>query len=729
MTEGLKETSAGLFPIRPLPAEGGSCPRCRQAFAVVRTRFPGWRSLLEGDCPGCGHRYLQDLPAGHGLVYPTTLDLDTGETFDPAGATWFSSWLRPAWESPDGRAVELTVTVNETRPEAVLLNCLDAVYGHSILKLLNAQRELERANGMGLVLLVPESLVPLLPDGVAEIWSVHDSAARFDHWLLELEERIASELERFDRCLLSPAFPHPDPATYSLDRFLEGIEPERTGEPSIVMSLRDDRLWGSDEKAQREHVARFWNRVQARFPSAGCTAVGVGRRATIPAGIEDLRSTAPDEALERRWLALLRGADLVVGVHGSNMLLPSGLAQATIELLPEPRYGNVFQATLVGQAEPVSALFRHRTIYGDATLSDVSGERVAAVAVSLLTELDRFETLMGGAAAGAAAGVVPLIAASPAKPAPSPTFVARLRGAGLSGTTSRAAASVHSARNSARERVRGRRIRRRAHGERLPAVLTDERGARFELETRDEVEAFLRHGGHFERDALGFASKFLEPGMTSFDVGANIGAFTATFARAIGPRGSVHAFEPLEAARRRLLRTLELNSLENVRVNAAALSDEIGRSKLFSYGPGFESWSTLAPRAIELADRSLEAVSSQDVETTTLDDYCENLEIATIDLLKIDVEGAEQRVLRGASRLLEQERVQVVIVEVSDNTLEPFGDRAYELLDFLETRALRPHLVEGSRLRPLRIAGEHRQLSNVVALSAEARKKLESEIA
>jgi FkbM family methyltransferase len=682
--------------------------------------------LLEGDCSGCGHRYLQDLPAGHGLVYPTTLDLDTGETFDPAEATWFSSWLRPAWESPDGQPVELTVTVNETRPEVVLLNCLDAVYGHSILKLLNAERELERANGLGLVLLVPASLVPLLPEGAAEVWAVRERAVRFDRWLLELETRIASELERFDRCLLSPAFPHPDPATYRLERFVEGIRPERIGDPSVVISLRDDRLWGKDEKAQRKHVAQFWSRVRAEFPQAACTAVGVGQRAALPAEIEDLRGASPDEELEWRWLALLQGADLVVGVHGSNMLLPSGLARATIELLPEPRYGNVFQATLVSRSKPVLALFRHRTIYGDAMLTDVSGDRVAAVAVSLLAELDRFETLMGGTAAGATEGDVPLIAAStvPAKPSSTPTLATRLRQAGRAGVASRSASAARATGILARERVRGRRIRRQARSERLPAVLTDERGARFELERRDEVEAFLRHGGHFERDALGFASGLLEPGMTAFDVGANIGAFTATFARAIGPSGRVHAFEPLEEARRRLLRTLELNSLENVEVNAAALSDEVGQSKLFSYGPGFESWSTLAPRTIELADRSLEAATSEVVETTTLDEYCETAGIAAIDLLKIDVEGAEQRVLSGASRLLEQGGVQVVMVEVSDNTLEAFGDRAYELLDFLEAHALRPHLVEGDRLRPLRIAGKHRQLSNVVALSAAARKKL-----
>jgi FkbM family methyltransferase len=681
--------------------------------------------LLEGDCATCGHRYLQDLPAGHGLVYPATLDLDSGETFDAARATWFSSWLRPAWESPDGDPVRLSVTVNEARHEVVLLNCLDAVYGHSVLKLLNAQRELERGDGLGLVLLIPTSLFPMVPKGVAEVWTAHATAARLDRWLLDLEERIASELGRFDSCLLSPAFPHPHPATYDLDRFVERVAPARVGDPSIVVSLRDDRLWGKDESTQRERLARFRSRIRASFPHAGFAAIGVGGGAGLPPEVEDLRSRSPDEELERRWLGLLRGADLVVGVHGSNMLLPSGLAQATIELLPEPRYGNVFQATLVAEREPVSALFRHRTIYGDPALGDVSGERVAVVAVSVLTELDRFEALMAGAAAGETAGEIPLLHASTdmTQIDGSSSLVVRLRAAGLAGVADRTATALQTGRTLVRRRVRERMVRSRARSQHLPVILTDERGLQFELENREEVENFLLHGGHFERDVLNFALRLLEPGMTAVDVGANIGAFTAAFAQAVGPGGRVHAFEPLDRSRRRLLRTLELNSFANVTVNGSALSDTTGESTLFTYGPGFESWATLAPRAIELADRTLEAATSEVVETTTLDDYCEGAGIASVDLLKIDVEGAEQRVLRGASRLLEQGRIAGVIVEVSDDTLESFGDRAYRLVEFLERRGLRPHIVSGNTARPIRIAGEHRQLSNVVALSTAARSR------
>ena len=116
--------------------------------------------------------------------------------FDPAGATWFSSWLRTAWEEPDARPVSLSVDVREQRDRVILLDCLDPIYGHSLLKLLNVQREL--AGDAGVVVLAPSSLRLLVPDGVAELWTVDERPGRFRGWLLELEERSARELARFE---------------------------------------------------------------------------------------------------------------------------------------------------------------------------------------------------------------------------------------------------------------------------------------------------------------------------------------------------------------------------------------------------------------------------------------------------------------------------------------------------------------------------------------------------
>ena len=510
------------FQLRPLPEEAGNCPRCLRPLMVAHASIAGWRNLVRGRCPDCGHTYLQDLPSGHGLIYPASLDITTGETFDESGATWFSSRLGPLWTNPDDSPVAFDVQGHSRRDRAVLLNCLDPIYGHSVLKLLNAQRELQ--GDANLIVLVPESLLPLVPAGVAETWIVREPSSRFNGWLLDLELLVHRELEFFQSCTLSPAFPHPHPSTYDLDAILDGITPESQGRPSILLSVRSDRSWGATPDDQLESIEILAKRIVAAHPDAQLSAIGIGASTPLPQVVGDFRSSQSNAETERRWIALSRGADLLIGVHGSNMLVPSGLAKATIELVPRSRYGNYVQSTLFGANDAAAALFRHRAVYGAEDLSDVSAELVSNIAISILSELPRFGSLMLGQAAGVGTtGSVATIAASwspgPEK-APKHTEHRRI---------------VRQARRTAVrsvDAVSSAFSRRRLRNPSPPVVLTDALGSRFELETREEIDAFIRHRGHFEQAELRRAQVFATGAVTVLDIGANIGAFTATLARA-----------------------------------------------------------------------------------------------------------------------------------------------------------------------------------------------------
>jgi FkbM family methyltransferase len=672
--------------------------------------------LADGVCGSCGHRYLQDLPSGHGLLYPASLDLDTGETFQAGDAPWFSQALSPSWEHPDDGPVEFEISGRASGRGVVLLNCLDKVYGHSLLKLLNAARHLGDAE-RGLVVLIPGALAPLVPAGVEETWVVREPSSRFSGWLLELEDILQGELDRLGDCLLSRAFPHPHPSTYSLDSFVGDVTPLRSGSPSIVLSLRSDRLWGVDKRDQAARVERLWDALTDAFPEASAVAVGASDLGQLPAGIDDATEAQPSADTERRWLGLMRGADLAIGVHGSNMLLPSGLARATLELMPASRYGNAFQATLLGSRDPITALVRHRVLYGSEDLADVAPEHVVEIAISVLRYGERSEHLLSGPAAGQGPGDVPsLDVQSPPPPVPPRQESVSLR----------RVRPLRAARRLVDQARAGRQLRQRASEARAadpPLIVNDVRGLAFELATHDEIQRFLVDGGHVEAVELRLASAYLEPGMIAIDAGANFGVFTATLAAAVGDSGAVHSFEPLAAARHRLERTIELNRLDNVMVNDLAVSDRSDTVTLFDYGPGYESWATMAPREIETAGGIVRAVTESSVQSTTLDRYCEQYGIERVDLLKIDVEGLEERVLLGAERLM-RGAVDLVILEVADTTLEAAGSRAHTVIDILERSGLRTYALDGGALRPFRVAGEHRSLTNVVAASAAARERL-----
>ena len=281
--------------IRPLPETLGCCPRDDAPLVPERIHATGARWLVRGRCSGaCGHTWLQDLPSGHGLLYPTSLDVDTGEAF----GLWFADLLVEGAAEPDEERVALDVGVARDARDVVLLPCLDFVYGHALLRLLNAQRHLDA--GDELVVIVPSALAHLVPEGVAETWVVNEPLPRLRGWLAAFDEAVAAELARFDTVRLSPAYPHPHPSTWNLDRFTGGVKAKRLGMPSIVWVDRTDRLWGGSAEAQAANVAALWKLLRVEHPGIGGAIVGVGEATGAPAGMTDLRALEPNEASRTR---------------------------------------------------------------------------------------------------------------------------------------------------------------------------------------------------------------------------------------------------------------------------------------------------------------------------------------------------------------------------------------------------------------------------------------------
>jgi len=125
--------------------------------------------------------------------------------------------------------------------------------------------------------------------------------------------------------------------------------------------------------------------------------IGFGADGQFSEDILDKRTKKATPEVEQYWIDLLNRTDCFIGVHGSNMILGSGLAKYTIELLSEDRYGNFGQSYLVRPSEDDWRinLFRFRTIHGDNHLSDVTPQRVAAVASFQLGKGETYGMMMG----------------------------------------------------------------------------------------------------------------------------------------------------------------------------------------------------------------------------------------------------------------------------------------------------------------------------------------------
>ena len=169
----------------------------------------------------------------------------------------------------------------------------------------------------------------------------------------------------------------------------------------------------------------------------------------------------------------------------------------------------------------------------------------------------------------------------------------------------------------------------------------------------------------------------LRPGSIAVDGGAHSGKHTIPMGEAVGPDGTVFAFEPSPEPRSRLEKAIAAAGLTNVVVSSCGLSKPPARELTFLVFPDRPGVSGFERRTDAAGDLDAEEIR---VQTTTLD--VELADVADLAFIKLDVEGAELDALFGAAALLEAHRP-LVHIEASHVSWTPFGYGPTELYAFL----------------------------------------------
>jgi FkbM family methyltransferase len=202
-----------------------------------------------------------------------------------------------------------------------------------------------------------------------------------------------------------------------------------------------------------------------------------------------------------------------------------------------------------------------------------------------------------------------------------------------------------------------------------------------------------------------YLDRLLSPGMTFVDVGACYGVYTLVAAKLVGAKGRVIAFEPASRSYAVLQENIKLNGLANVRPYRVALSDRIGFSRLYHQpDPGRNSLGV--PEGISGAP--------EEVETNTLDSVLGSGPSERVDVMKLDVEGAEELVFRGAREILTTAHP-AIIFEVNPEAVTALGlspRGAWDILDRMGYSTFRA--LDGNAPIPLRVPPEF--ICNLIAL-------------
>jgi FkbM family methyltransferase len=174
--------------------------------------------------------------------------------------------------------------------------------------------------------------------------------------------------------------------------------------------------------------------------------------------------------------------------------------------------------------------------------------------------------------------------------------------------------------------------------------------------------------GEWAEAELDLLSQVLKPGDIVLDVGANIGTHTVPLARKVGETGAVVAFEPQRLTFQFLCGNIALNALTNVLCHNVVVSDAAGQAIIPALDPTIEwNFGSLTSEGHKEGER---------VQAIRIDD----LKLARCNLIKIDVEGAEIRVLHGARATIKARRP-VLFVE---NNTEQGSPAILKALDQLE---------------------------------------------
>lgn len=166
---------------------------------------------------------------------------------------------------------------------------------------------------------------------------------------------------------------------------------------------------------------------------------------------------------------------------------------------------------------------------------------------------------------------------------------------------------------------------------------------------------------------------FVAPGAVVMDVGSNMGSWCVWAAWRSGPSGRVFAFEPNPRNHRLISLSIAENRFGNrIHLDSRAVSDATGEVLRFylATDPGNSGASSL-----DFDPELMDSARYLEVETVTFSDFCREKGVQHVDFVKVDVERAELQVLRGMRAMLEEFRVDRLLVELFA------GSEAHRLLD------------------------------------------------
>jgi FkbM family methyltransferase len=235
---------------------------------------------------------------------------------------------------------------------------------------------------------------------------------------------------------------------------------------------------------------------------------------------------------------------------------------------------------------------------------------------------------------------------------------------------------------------------------------------KLKIDRARSMGASLYWTGFHEMRELIFLNRFLKADMVALDVGANLGEYTVFMAKRLR-KGKVISFEPLKKNLVLLEENVKLNRFDNVVISNLGLSDSSEQIEIHE----LEDEMNEGLATIHLGERK--SKMSYPVQLELLDSLVDSFDMKRIDFIKMDIEGAELKALKGSIETIRKFKP-LVMVEISDVTYQAAGYSKVDIHHFFKTLQYVPyHVDKNGRLASL---SQLPEFGNVIYAPREFRK-------
>jgi len=377
-------------------------------FHINEICFSGMRVFAKG-LSDKKDLFWVDLPVAHGLFYPFYFSDKQRFVLPKDENNWYFKALKKTIATLDS-SLTFPIEIKHTKQcdELLIINTIDIYYGHVLLKLLSLGHYLEKEKGKDILVIVPKYLSWFVPESCNAIFVDIPLRSGANH-ISNLDSIVKQITGLYSKVFLSKAYCAPHPKDVKLDLHTSVVPAsvasllEETLVNKVAFIWREDRtVWAGSflENAamslknrfkiclpmkmlvffQKLYVNRLYKKMSRKIDSLEFHVIGFGSASLFSKGIIKNLVQKPSASQDLEWNSLYSQMKLVIGVHGSNMLFPSGYSPMALEILPPDRLGNYLQdITLNSPNDCRDILHRYRFLPTRTRIGYVSKVAIAMI--------------------------------------------------------------------------------------------------------------------------------------------------------------------------------------------------------------------------------------------------------------------------------------------------------------------------------------------------------------